>query len=117
MSDRFYICRHVTYNKCNYLKRNYNTERIHFKGPLKISHQVPCDTCMQIQEEAILRSSGYDMKQIMKNTSNLSDFYIEVMKTDKDHIHMTICSEPKLSPVQTVSRLKTNINNYHWGEA
>ena len=45
----------------------------------------------------------YDMKQIMQN---ISDFNIEVMVTNKDHIHMMICSEPKLSPLQIVRRLK-----------
>ena len=46
------------------------------------------------------------MKQIMQNISDLSDVNIEVMETDKDHIHMMICSEPKLSPLQIVRRLK-----------
>lgn len=51
----------------------------------------------------IIGAVEYDMKQIMQN---LSDFNIEVMETDKDHIHMMICSEPKLSPLQIVRRLK-----------
>lgn len=46
----------------------------------------------------------YDMKQIMQNISDLSDFNIEVMETDKDHIYMMVCSEPKLSPLQIVRR-------------
>ncbi|MCB6307813.1 IS200/IS605 family transposase, partial [Parabacteroides merdae] len=32
----------------------------------------------------------YDMKQIMQKISNFSYFDIEVMETDKDHIHMMI---------------------------
>lgn len=51
----------------------------------------------------IIGAVEYDMKQIMQN---ISDFNIEVMETDKDHIHMMICSEPKLSPLQIVRRLK-----------
>ena len=35
-----------------------DTERIHFKGPLEISHQVPHDTGMQIQKEVTNWSSG-----------------------------------------------------------
>ena len=72
LSDRFYICRHVTYGKSNDL----------------------------------IGAVEYDMKQIMQNISDLSDVNIEVMETDKDHIHMMICSEPKLSPLQIVRRLK-----------
>ena len=72
LSDRFYICRHVTYGKSNDL----------------------------------IETVEYEMKQIMQNISDLSDVNIEVMETDKDHIHMMICSEPKRSPLQIVRRLK-----------
>lgn len=51
----------------------------------------------------IIGAVEYDMKQIMQN---ISDFNIEIMETDKDHIHMMICSEPKRSPLQIVRRLK-----------
>lgn len=56
----------------------------------------------------------YDMKQIMQNISDLSDFNIEVLKTDKDHIHMMICSEPKLSPLQIIKRLKQMSTTAIW---
>ena len=51
----------------------------------------------------IIGAVEYDMKQIMQN---ISGFNIEIMETDKDHIHMMICSEPKRSPLQIVRRLK-----------
>lgn len=54
------------------------------------------------------------MKQVMLNISDLSDFNIEVMETDKDHIHMMICSEPKLSPLQIVRRLKQMSTTAIW---
>ena len=47
-----------------------------------------------------------DMKQILLNIAELSDFNIEVMESDKDHIHMMVSSEPKVSPLQIVKRLK-----------
>ena len=46
------------------------------------------------------------MKKIMRHISEMSDFDIEVMETDKDHLHMMVRSEPKLSPLQIVRRLK-----------
>lgn len=36
----------------------------------------------------------------------MSDFDIEVMETDKDHLHMMVRSEQKLLPLQIVKRLK-----------
>ena len=56
----------------------------------------------------------HDMKQIMQNISDLSDFNIEVMETDQDHIHMMICSEPKLSPLQIVRRPKQMSTTAIW---
>ena len=58
------------------------------------------------RKKLLIGAVEYDMKQIIQNISDLSDFNIEVMETDKDHIHMMICSEPKLSPLQIVRRLK-----------
>ena len=54
------------------------------------------------------------VKQIMQNISNLSYFDIEVIETDKDYIHMMICSEPKLSPMQIVRRLKQMSTTATW---
>lgn len=47
-----------------------------------------------------------DMKQVVFDISNESDFRIEVMETDKDHLHMMVSSPPKLSPLSIVRRLK-----------
>ena len=58
------------------------------------------------RKKLLIGEIEYDMKQIMQNISDLSDFNIEVMETDKDHIHMMIRSEPKLSPLQIARRLK-----------
>ena len=46
------------------------------------------------------------MKNILSDIANNSNFKIEVMETDKDHIHLLVCSEPKLSPLQIVRKLK-----------
>ena len=46
------------------------------------------------------------MKRILSNIAELSNFSIEVMESDKDHIHMMISSEPKPSPLQIVKKLK-----------
>ena len=66
------------------------------------------------RKKLLIGAVEYDMKQIMQNISDLSDFNIEVMGTDKDHIHMMICSEPILSPLQIVRRLKQMSTTAIW---
>lgn len=74
-------------------------------------HMIP--VC-KYRKKLLIGSVEYDMKQIMQKISNFSDFDIEVMETDKDHIHMMICSEPKLSPLQIVRRLKQMSTTATW---
>ena len=66
------------------------------------------------RKKLLIGAVGYDMKQIMQNTSSVSDFDIEVMETDKGHIHMMVCSEPKLSPLQIVRILKQMSTTAIW---
>lgn len=54
----------------------------------------------------LLSKFGDDIKQIMYDISNKYDFVILEMETDKDHIHLLIESEPKLSVLQIVRVLK-----------
>ena len=66
------------------------------------------------RKKLLVGAVEYDMKQIMQHISDLSDFDIEVMETDKDHIRMMIRSEPKLSPPQIVRRLKQMSTTAIW---
>lgn len=50
----------------------------------------------------------HDMKKIMRHISEISDFDIEVMETDKDHLHMMVRSEPKLSIVRRLKQMSTS---------
>ena len=68
------------------------------------------------RKQLLVGAVEYDMKQIMQNISDLSNFDVEVMETDKDHIHMMIRSEPKLSPLQIVRRLKQMSTIAIWEE-
>lgn len=47
-----------------------------------------------------------DVKNIFQSIANGSDFEIEVMETDLDHIHFLIRYIPRLSIAQIVRRLK-----------
>ena len=55
-----------------------------------------------------------DIKQIMQDIAESSSFNIEVIETDKDHLHMLVRSEPKLSPLQIVRRLKQVLTSVIW---
>jgi len=64
----------------------------------------------------------------MSDISKESDFEILEMETDKDHIHFLIKSEPKVSVLSIVRKLKPESTNrmwntqkeylkqYYWGE-
>ena len=54
----------------------------------------------------ILNPIREELKQIIYDISKESDFKILEMETDKDHIHFLIKSEPKVSVLVIVRRLK-----------
>ena len=54
----------------------------------------------------ILNPISEELKQIIYDISKESDFKILEMETDKDHIHFLIKSEPKVSVLAIVRRLK-----------
>lgn len=54
------------------------------------------------------------LKQIMINISEKYDFNIDILETDKDHIHMLINSVPKLSPLTIVRTLKQISTKEMW---
>lgn len=55
-----------------------------------------------------------DIKQILFDIANESDFNIEVMETDKDHVHILVSSTPKLSPLMIVRKLKQESTHRIW---
>jgi putative transposase len=69
-----------------------------------------------------------EIKQIIYDISKESDFEILEMETDKDHIHFLIKSEPKVSVLAIVRRLKKEstiriwktqkeyLSKYYWNE-
>ena len=56
------------------------------------------------------------VKNILLNVAENSDFCIEVMETDKDHVHLLIAAHPKLSPLQIVRKLKQETTYRIWKE-
>lgn len=54
------------------------------------------------------------LKQVLFDISKESDFQILEMETDKDHIHLLIKSEPKISVLSIIRRLKQESPNRLW---
>jgi len=55
-----------------------------------------------------------DMKQILFDVTNESDFSIESMEVDIDHIHILVRYIPRLSISSIVNRLKAMSTNRIW---
>ena len=55
----------------------------------------------------LLVKLGDEIKSILYNVASKSDFVIETLEVDIDHIRILINSVPELSPLSTVKRLKS----------
>lgn len=62
----------------------------------------------------LLTKLGNEMKEIIMDISAESDFEIETIETDVDHLHLLINSVPKLSPLSIVRRLKAISTHRIW---
>ena len=62
----------------------------------------------------ILEPLNAELKQAIHDIEKESDFEILEMETDKDHIHLLIKSEPKVSVVSIVRKLKQETTNKLW---
>lgn len=49
---------------------------------------------------------GNEVKQVFEEIAARSDFSFEALEVDQDHIHCLVKSEPRISPLAIVRRLK-----------
>ncbi len=52
----------------------------------------------------------------MLQVAQKSDFEIRELQVDRDHVHLMVISQPKLSPAQIVRRLKAESTKMIWRE-
>ena len=64
----------------------------------------------------VLSGIDYELKDAIRLISEKSDFEILEMETDKDHIHLLVKSEPKISTLSIVRRLKQETTVRMWKE-
>lgn len=56
----------------------------------------------------------FPIKEILSQLSINDDYIIKVMEVDKDHIHLLIQAEPKISPLYIVKKLKGKSTMILW---
>ena len=57
---------------------------------------------------------GDGIKELMRKIESTSDFKIDEMEVDVDHLHLMISSNPSLSPMQIVRKLKQESTICMW---
>ena len=56
----------------------------------------------------------FELKRKLSEIADRSNFEIELMEVDRDHIHILIDYEPNISIVQIVRRLKQETTHHMW---
>ena len=74
-------------------------------------HMIP--VC-KYRKKLLIGAVEYDMKQIMQKISNFSYFDIEVMETDKDHIHFLLSYDATDRVCDIVKIVKQETTYYLW---
>lgn len=69
--------------------------------------------CVKYRKK-LLTYLGEDIKQILFDISLNSDFSIDIMEIDKDHIHILIDFKPVVSILAIVNRLKSVSTKKIW---
>jgi putative transposase len=61
---------------------------------------------IKYRKKILIGDLNNSLKQLCLDISLHSDFSIDILETDKDHIHILVNSIPKLSPLMIVRKLK-----------
>lgn len=69
---------------------------------------------VKYRKRLLISNLDNDLKVIIENIANNSDFDIDVLETDIDHAHILVNSIPKLSPLQIVRKLKQETTIRLW---
>jgi putative transposase len=64
--------------------------------------------------QKLLVSNGNEVKQLFEEIAARSAFSFETLKVDQDHIHCEVSSEPRISPLAIVRRLKQESTIQLW---
>ena len=88
-------------------------EQYHSKASAKYLLKIHLILVCKYRKQLLIET-GEDCKQIMFEVSQISNFTIDTMEVDKDHIHLLLDIEPKISVSSIVNRLKSISTNRLW---
>jgi putative transposase len=91
------------------MSSNYHTANSS-KYLLKLHLILVC----KYRKHLLIGNLNTDMKQILYEISQISNFKIETMESEKDHIHLLLDCEPTVSPSSIANRLKLISTNRIW---
>ena len=84
------------------------------KNHSKYSLKVHIVFVVKYRKKLINKDIDFFLKTKIQQIANMSDFDIELMETDKNHIHLLIDYEPKISILQIVRRLRQETTYELW---
>lgn len=102
----------VNYQKFSYIygmKESYNHENRH-------KYYLKCHLifCIKYRRKILKGEFDDNIKAVFQSIADNSDFNIDIMETDKDHIHFLISYPPKLSVTSIVRKLKQESTVFAW---
>jgi putative transposase len=82
----------------------------------RVKHYIKCHIVFacKYRKPILVNKLNDDLMKVFNSISESSDFKIEVMETDIDHIHFLIRYKPRLSVSQIVRRLKQESTRQLW---
>lgn len=88
-------------------------EQYHSKSSAKYLLKIHLIFVCKYRKQLLVETGDY-CKQVMFEISQISNFKIDTMEVDKDHIHLLLDIEPKVSVSSIVNRLKSISTNRLW---
>ena len=88
-------------------------EQYHSKASTKYLLKIHLILVCKYRKQLLIETGDY-CKQVMFEVSQISNFTIDTMEVNKDHIHLLLDIEPKISVSSIVNRLKSISTNRLW---
>ena len=104
-----YFVNYQTFNYICGMKENYISKN-RYKYYLKC-HLI---FCIKYRRKVLIGKFDNDIKAVLRSIADNSDFDIDIMETDKDHVHFLISYPPKLSVASMVRKLKQESTVFAW---
>lgn len=70
--------------------------------------------CIKYRRKILEGKFNSDIKAMLQSIANNSNFGIDIMETDKDHIHLLVSYPPKMSVTSIVRKLKQESTVFAW---